>query len=92
MEQEKIDETLGIIRCVRCGHRLEGEIECPFCSIFFNRPGKEALPKWVYISVYFLTSPLSLYFIFKSRRLNTGEKVAAFSGCLLWLGMYYLLF
>jgi len=30
---ERTDEILGITRCVQCGQRLDGEIECPFCSI-----------------------------------------------------------
>ncbi|MBI5410118.1 MAG: hypothetical protein HZA14_12190 [Nitrospirae bacterium] len=88
MEDEKIDEILGITRCARCGHRLEGEIECPFCSLFPNKPQKEGVPKWVYIPACFLTSPLSLYFILKTDRLNKLEKVLAFSGCLLWVAVY----
>lgn len=27
-----MDEILGITRCVQCGQRLDGEIECPFCA------------------------------------------------------------
>ncbi len=37
MKDHEIDEILGVIRCERCGHRLEGEIECPFCPAFDNR-------------------------------------------------------
>jgi hypothetical protein len=48
--EENIDEILGIVRCVRCGHRLEGEIECPFCSLFPDPPRKDVLPKRVYFA------------------------------------------
>ncbi|MEN8262436.1 MAG: hypothetical protein ABFR82_03140 [Nitrospirota bacterium] len=88
MDQDKTDEILGITRCARCGHRLEGEIECPFCSVFPDSPTKENVPKWIYLTACFLTSPLSLYALINSERLNTTEKVLAFSGCLLWLGAY----
>ncbi len=84
------DEILGIIRCARCGHRLNGEIECPFCSMFPDEEKREVLPKWIYITACFLTSPLSIYFIARSARLNTFEKVLAISGCLMWFGIYYL--
>jgi hypothetical protein len=90
MDQDKADEILGIIRCVRCGHRLEGEIECPFCSLFPDPPRKNILPKWVFLTACFLTSPLSIYFVLKSRHLSTYEKIVAFSGCLIWLGLYLL--
>ncbi len=83
-----IDEVLGITKCARCGHRLEGEEECPFCSLFDGPPGKPEMPKWVYITACFLTSPLSLYFILKNKRLKMSEKILAFSGCLLWLVVY----
>jgi hypothetical protein len=89
-DQEKTDEVLGIIRCARCGHRLEGEIECPFCSLFPDKKKKDVLPKWVYIAACFLTSPLSIYFIFKENRLKTFEKIFALSGCLFWFGLYLL--
>jgi hypothetical protein len=88
MNQDNTDEILGITRCARCGHRLEGEIECPFCSVFPDPPRKEKVPKWVYITACFLTSPLSLYAIIKSRRLNKLEKLLSFSGCLFWLVIY----
>lgn len=91
-DQEKIDEILGIDRCARCGHRLEGEIECPFCSIFPEPPLKNVLPKWVFITTCFLTSPLSMYYIFKSKRLDAFEKILTLSGCLFWLALYCLWF
>jgi hypothetical protein len=90
--EENIDEILGIVRCARCGHRLEGEIECPFCSLFPDPPRKDVLPKWVYLAACFLTSPISIYAVLKSRRLNIFEKVIAVSGCLFWLGLYILWF
>lgn len=92
MEQDGIEKILGITRCARCGHRLEGEIECPFCSIFPDPPRRQGLPKWIYITACLLTSPLSLYAIVKTERLNTFEKILSFSGCLIWLGMYFLYF
>ena len=92
MNEDNIDEILGITRCVRCGHRLEGEVECPFCSVVLEQPKKKVLPKWIYITVYFLTSPLSLYAILKTKRLNLFEKILSCSGCLIWLSIYLLLF
>ena len=92
MKQDDIDEALGITSCARCGHRLEGEIECPFCSLFPDKPNREALPKWVFITACFLTSPLSLYAVITTKRLNFFEKVLACSGCLFWFGMYQLFF
>lgn len=88
MKQEETDEIMGITRCARCGHRLEGEIECPFCSMFPDPPRKERVPKWVFLTACFLTSPLSLYFIISTDRLKGIEKAIAFSGCLLWLAFY----
>lgn len=92
MDHDDTDEILGITRCARCGHRLEGEIECPFCSLFPDRPRKHEVPKWVYIIACFLTSPLSLYAVIKSGRLNKSEKCLTFSGCLFWIGIYRLWF
>ena len=92
MSEDNIDEILGITRCVRCGHRLEGEVECPFCSIVLEQSKKQVLPKWVYITAYFLTSPVSLYAIVKTKRLNFLEKVLSCSGCLVWLSLYILYF
>jgi hypothetical protein len=88
MHDPETDEILGITRCVRCGHRLNGEVECPFCSLFPDSVKKERTPKWIYITACFLTSPLSLYFILKTNRLNTPEKILSFSGCLFWLIFY----
>lgn len=88
MDQYETDKILGITRCARCGQRLDGEIECPFCSVFPDPSYKEGVPKWIYITACFLTSPLSLYFILNSDKLNTLEKVLAFSGCIMWLMIY----
>ncbi len=88
MNDHDSDDILGIIRCARCGQRLEGEIECPFCSAFPDRPQKERIPKWVYITACFFTSPLSLYPIITSDKLSLPEKFISFSGCLLWFGVY----
>jgi hypothetical protein len=90
-DPESIDEALGITRCARCGHRLQGEVECPFCEIVQESKGMKALPKWIYITACFLTSPLSIYFVARSDRLNTMEKGLAVSGCLLWAGLYLFL-
>jgi hypothetical protein len=90
MDQEKTEEVLGMTRCARCGHRLDGEIECPFCSLFPDPPRQHVLPKWVYLTACFLTSPLSSYFVLTRRRLNLFEKIVAVSGCMLWLGLYLL--
>ena len=89
-DQQRLDDMLGIVRCARCGQRLEGEIECPFCSMFPDKPIKQQMPKWVFVTACFLTSPLSLYFVLTSKRLNTFEKAATISGCLMWLGIYRL--
>jgi hypothetical protein len=83
-----IDEVLGIVRCARCGHRLNGEIECPFCSLFPDPPRKRELPTWVYFTACFLTSPLSLYAIARSTRLSAIEKVVASAGFLFWGALY----
>jgi hypothetical protein len=90
-DQDKTDEILGVVRCARCGHRLEGEIECPFCSLFQEPARSNALPKWIFITAYFLTSPLSLYFIIKNNRLSNFEKVLTLSGCLFWFALYFVL-
>ncbi len=89
-DQQEMDEILGITRCARCGHRLNGEIECPFCSLFPDPPRKKEIPKWVYITACFLTSPVSLYPIVTTDRLSVFEKVFAFSGCLIWFALYFL--
>lgn len=85
-----MDDILGIIRCARCGQRLDGEVECPLCSSFPDPPLKNGTPKWVYITACFLASPISLYAIIKTDRLSVPEKIGAFSGCLLW-GCVYIL-
>lgn len=92
MEDRELDEILGITRCARCGHRLEGDVECPFCSLFPDRVRKERVPKWIFLTACFLTSPFSLYFILRSARLSKIEKIIAFSGCFLWMGIFQVLF
>jgi hypothetical protein len=92
MDKDDLDEALGITKCARCGHRLEGEIECPFCSLFPEKSRNTGLPKWVFITACFLTSPLSLYAIVTTQKLNAAEKMLAFSGCLLWAGLYHIFF
>ena len=90
LEDRELDEVLGIIRCDQCGRRLKNEIECPFCSSF-EEPGKKAgLPKWIYLTACFATSPLSIYFVLKNRRLNVIEKAVGISGCCLWAAFYFL--
>jgi len=88
-DQDETDVILDVTRCVRCGHRLEGEIECPFCSLFQEATRSNGLQKWIYITACFLTSPLSVYYVFKSNRSNTIEKVLTFSGCLFWFALYF---
>jgi len=90
MTDHEIDEAIGITRCVQCGHRLEGEIECPFCSVFQDTKKIHALPKWIYVTACFLTSPLSIYFVVKNKQLSPVEKALTLSGCLMWVGVYYL--
>jgi hypothetical protein len=92
MNDHDIDEMLDVVRCERCGHRLENEIECRFCQTFDEPVTRYGLPKWIYLTACFLTSPFSIYFIVKSTRLNVLEKIAAVSGCSLWFGMYLVSF
>ena len=89
-ESDGIDEALGITRCVQCGHRLDGEVECPFCSVVMPSKGMNVLPKWIYLTACFLTSPFSIYFVARSDRLSMPEKIIAVSGCLLWAGLYLI--
>lgn len=91
MDGHELDEVLGITRCVRCGQRLEGEVACPVCSGYYADSHDTAqggrIPKWVYLTACFLTSPLSLWFIIKSKRLSDVEKTLAASGCLIWAAL-----
>jgi len=89
MDRESLDGVLGITRCARCGHRLEGEVECPFCAIVETEPVTHPWNKWVYLVACFLTSPLSIYSVVRTDRLSFGEKVLAVSGCLLWAGLVW---
>ena len=86
-----IDEILSRTRCARCGQVLDGEIECPFCSLFPDRTRVRRTPKWVFFTACFLTSPLSLPFVLTTRRLTRVEKVVVGSGTLMWLGVLSLI-
>jgi len=88
LEEERLDDILGITRCARCGHRLDGLIECPFCAVVEPEPRSHPSNKWVYIVACFLTSPLSIYSIVMTNRLTKGEKIIAVSGCMLWAGIF----
>lgn len=96
IDKQDMDEILGIVRCARCGQRLDGDIECPFCGVFFadakraKKKHANGFLKWVYITACFLTSPISLYFIIRNKSLSPVEKMIAFSGCIIWALVYYL--
>ncbi|MFQ5455234.1 MAG: hypothetical protein ACE5EA_03385 [Nitrospirota bacterium] len=91
MKEEELDEILGITRCVRCGQRLENEVECPFCSLFpDNTRRSEKIPRWIYFTACLLTSPISIPFVITTKRLNLMEKIIAVSGLIIW-GIIYLL-
>ncbi len=90
MNDPELDEIVGVVRCDRCGHRLENEIECPFCSSFQEPARKHGLPIWIYITACFLTSPLSIYFVVKTHRLTLFEKILAISGCCFWFAIYLM--
>jgi len=94
MSSENTDEILGITRCARCGQRLNGDIECPVCSGYYDSgtgESSENLPGWIYLTACFLTSPLSLWAIWTTARLGTFQKIFASAGCLMWLGVWRLL-
>lgn len=88
MNQDDMDEILGISRCVRCGHRLDGDIECPFCLAISSSGKKSGIPRWAHITAYFLASPFSLYAIIKTGKLNVCEKILASSGFIFWLVLF----
>jgi len=92
MRQEEIDEALGISRCARCGHRLDNEVECPFCSLFPDHEKRRSVPKWVFLTTCFFTAPLSIFVLLKTSRLNIIEKAVAFSGVLFWTGIFLYFF
>jgi hypothetical protein len=87
--EQDLDELLGRTRCVRCGQVLDGEIECPFCSLFPDPPLGDRLPTWVFFTACFLTSPLSLPVVLTTRRLTGVQKGLAASGMLGWLGVWW---
>ena len=90
-EQERTDEILGITRCARCGHRLEGEVDCPFCEAVrgFDGAGKERprLPLWVLVTAMLMTFPLSLPWIVMSRRLLPWQKAVIAMAGLIWIAI-----
>ena len=86
-----LDELLDRTRCARCGEVLDGEIECPFCSLFPDRTRVRRTPKWVFLTACFLMSPLSLPFVLTTRRLTGVEKMVVASGMLVWLGVLSLI-
>lgn len=87
----ELDELLGRTRCARCGQILDGDIECPFCSLFPDKHHVQRVSKWVFLTACFLTSPLSLPFLFVTRRLTPVEKAIAGSGMALWAAIYWLI-
>jgi hypothetical protein len=89
-EEAHVDELTGRMRCARCGQLLNGEIECPFCSLFPEPTRGSETQKWVYLTACFLLSPLSLPFLFTTQRLTRVEKVVAGSGMLVWALVYWL--
>lgn len=91
MDDCKLDGILGITRCARCGHRLDGQVDCPFCAVVEHTPKYAPRLDWVYIMACFLTSPLSIYSVVTTDRLSIPQKVFALSGCLFWAAMYMLI-
>ncbi|MEO5657862.1 MAG: hypothetical protein ABIO65_08490 [Nitrospiria bacterium] len=90
-DESGLDDLLGRTRCARCGQILHGDIECPFCSLFPEPRAAQSLPKWVYVTASFLTSPLSLPFVILTPRLSRPQKVLATSGCVVWALLYWWL-
>ena len=81
------DEILGITRCARCGHRLEGEVDCPFCAVMrgVDGPAPEDVPLgtrhsmslWIYLTAMLMTFPLSLPWLLMSSRLSASQKAVS---------------
>jgi hypothetical protein len=88
-QEQELDELLNRTRCVRCGQVLDGEIECPFCSLFHDPPRAQQIPTWVFFTACFLTSPLSLPVIVATPRLTALQKGLAASGAIGWLGVWW---
>jgi hypothetical protein len=84
-EDDEMDEILGRTRCARCGEVLNADIECPYCNDLPEGRPVRRIPKWVFLTACLLTSPLSLPFLYKSRRLTRLEKLIAGSGMVLWV-------
>jgi hypothetical protein len=89
-EEAELDALLGRTRCARCSQILDGEIECPFCSIFPEPVRAKRMPTWVYLTACFLTSPISLPFLYATDRLTPKEKLIAGSGALLWPLLFWM--
>jgi len=90
-ERRRLDGIIGVVRCERCGHRLDGHADCPFCAAVGGLDGMDRLPDWIFITACFLTSPFSLYAIYRTDRLGRLGKLLTFSGCLVWAGFFFLL-
>lgn len=84
------EEALGIVRCVECGHRLDGEEECPFCRAVESFDSPAPSNKWLIVTAGFMTSPLSAYWIIRSPLLSPLEKALALSGAGIWLVTFIL--
>jgi len=84
MHDEETDEILGITRCARCGHRLDGEIACPVCSGYDETGGSRRMSAAVFWVACFLTSPFSLPVIWRDDRLRLWQRIGASAGAVLW--------
>jgi len=88
---ERTEEILGITRCAQCGQRLEGEVDCPFCSAMRGfdpdpdeRPGQR-VPLWIYLTAILMAFPLSLPWLVMSGRLNLWQKAATLAAGIIWM-------
>jgi hypothetical protein len=86
-EQRELDEILGITRCARCGHRLDGHTECPFCAVVEAVPKRPGLPVWIFITACILTSPLGLVGILRTDRLGRLGRSLATSASAIWTAL-----
>ena len=84
------DAALGITRCARCGQKLDGEIECPVCTGYYEAghapsPQAHKFPKWIYLTACFMAFPLSALWYPASGRLALREKALITALGTLWL-------